>query len=75
MPLEELTFELPCPHCSQKFPFTLRQVLGEETVTCPHCQSTFQLKADSAERRALERSLKELESQWEKVRQAFKKLS
>jgi predicted Zn finger-like uncharacterized protein len=40
----------PCPNCGEQFRFPMEAVMFGGEVTCPHCQQTFNVGSDAADR-------------------------
>jgi uncharacterized Zn-finger protein len=40
----------PCPNCDEQFRFPMEAVMFGGEVTCPHCQQTFVVGSDAADK-------------------------
>jgi uncharacterized Zn-finger protein len=40
----------PCPSCGEQFRFPMEAVMFGGEVTCPHCQQTFTVGSDAADK-------------------------
>jgi uncharacterized Zn-finger protein len=40
----------PCPYCGEEFKLPMEAVMFGGEITCPHCQQTFNVGSDGADK-------------------------